>query len=668
MMNDRGQSALDRLEKPPLHLRLGMVGRRDLSKAGAQLDDVALRGMRLCATALWQHGQQVGSFHRPGPWVFAGITALAEGADQRLAKLWLDLDWTGEGVERRLEVVLPFSRAGYAHTMSGDAAAEMRQLCSRATQLLELADRDPSPEFEPKDAAEKRFRDQRYAALADIIVRQADIVLALWDGAPNVDLGGTPHLISRALRDGVPVLWVDIQSTTMRLLLPKDEPIGDVLLEAMTVEPLPADDELAQEALYKALAPALNPLWQSRKNVVDGTHSPQAAPGGHQGKGIVSAELEAFFGKPEIGPGKSRAAAYNLLLWVTGSWIIVKPNEKVRRQWLKHCPSLAVDCDHVRRSLSDIKQQAGNTWWHFPSEAQAAWGHADALATLLGHRYRSDYVAIFLLGAFAVVVGLLGVPLKEWKWLSVALELVILAIAAVLFYSEKRKRVHDRFMHARGMAEAFRPCFMLWPLGLVGRRIRRTASDWPIWAVQAHVSAAGIAPAVLDAKQLAMLASAMRAHIVGSQINYHTQNAARMHLLDHALERLAQWLVGVAVLSAIVYLFAYYTYGKFIVEPFAGWLTVLLAGIPALAGALATIRYHGDFERFASRSTRTVQALRCIEQELARYEQRAVASEPDVADPFGSLRDILLALESVLLEDLRDWDFVYRVRHTPEPA
>ncbi len=667
-MPDHDQAAAILPEKPPLHLRLGLIGRRNLSKAGASLDAAALRAMRLCAGALRQVGGQRGAYHRPGPWHFTAITALAEGADQRLAGLWLQqCDVGADGADdidivQRLEVVLPFAPDGYAGTMSAKAAAAMREFCGKADSLLELADRNPTAELDPTDVAEKRFRDQRYAALADIIVRQADIVLALWDGAPNVDLGGTSHLISRALRDGVPVLWLDIETSALRLLLPREQPIGDVLLAAKQAAPLPKNEAVALAAVIQALAPALDPLWQPQ-----GQGQGSATP--HQaGKADARAELDRFFNRPETGPARSSASPYSLLLWLTGSLVKQASGEAITRQWLGRWPGLRLECDGVRKRFAEMPQKEAWHWWHFPSEAENAWGHADAAATALGHLYRSSYVTIFVLGALAVLVGLFGVPLKEYKAAAVALELLLLLLAGGIFLHQKRCRVHERFMHLRGMAEAFRPAFMLMPLGLAGRRMRRNAADWPVWLMQAHVAAAGLPRARLDAARLREVAEAMRQHVVENQLGYHRQNAARMHLLDHALERLAQSLVALAVLAALAYLAAYSICGKAMVAPFAGWLTLLLAGMPALAGALAAIRYHGDFERFSNRSERTAAALEYLAAELRQYTEAMATEATHPADPFGTLRDILLALEKVLLKDVRDWNFVYRVRHTPEPA
>ena len=91
------------------------------------------------------------------------------------------------------------------------------------------------------------------------------------------------------------------------------------------------------------------------------------------------------------------------------------------------------------------------------------------------------------------------------------------------------------------------------------------------------------------------------------------------------------------------------------------------AGLPAVAAALAGIRYQGDFYRFSERAAETARELQRIDNAL-----KAFACWPEntwnSTDQFAELRDIIIDLEGVLLNDLDDWRFVYRARPTPEPG
>ncbi len=94
------------------------------------------------------------------------------------------------------------------------------------------------------------------------------------------------------------------------------------------------------------------------------------------------------------------------------------------------------------------------------------------------------------------------------------------------------------------------------------------------------------------------------------------------------------------------------------------------AGLPAIAAAVAGLRYQGDFLRFATRSRRTAHDLGAVEAELTKFIERmedAKVCDKDKRQGFAELRDIILSLESVLIADLQDWRYVYAARPNPEP-
>ena len=121
-------------------------------------------------------------------------TGLAEGSDQ-VAAMAMPADW-------QLRALLPMPRQAYESHLevhgTGDPAeaiARLGLLLSRPGTVLV----DP-PSQSPEAG---------YVAIQEGILDQADLLLAIWDGAGGAGVGGTNDSIQKALARGIPVLWID---------------------------------------------------------------------------------------------------------------------------------------------------------------------------------------------------------------------------------------------------------------------------------------------------------------------------------------------------------------------------------------------------------------------------------------------------------------------------
>src|ERR1700690_4146269 len=139
------------------------------------------------------------------------VSGLAEGAD-RIAITAAPADW-------RLEAILPMPRSGYAPEFMGKAAAsdsnaESERLLARAASVTEL------PLLPGIDVRDDAGRALPYQALAAFLVRQIDLLVAVWDGRQAAGPGGTGAVVARAFSEGRPVLWIDPKDaeTPRRLL------------------------------------------------------------------------------------------------------------------------------------------------------------------------------------------------------------------------------------------------------------------------------------------------------------------------------------------------------------------------------------------------------------------------------------------------------------------
>lgn len=127
-------------------------------------------------------------------------SALAEGADRRLAHLALERGFA-------LHAVLPFRRANYRRDfMTSASRAEFEALLARAERVTELPGR-------------RRDEPQAYRDAGLAMLGQADVLFALWDGAPGAGRGGTADIVDEAWRRHLPVLHLGGGATAAPRLL-----------------------------------------------------------------------------------------------------------------------------------------------------------------------------------------------------------------------------------------------------------------------------------------------------------------------------------------------------------------------------------------------------------------------------------------------------------------
>jgi len=121
-----------------------------------------------------------------------GVTSLAVGADQLLARLVLEAGGT-------IHAVLPF--ADIERSFSPADVLAYRELVRQAT--VEVLDTHGTGE----DA---------YLAAGQQVVELSDIVLAVWNGKPAKGKGGTADVVAYAISRGVPLIHIDPVSRTVR--------------------------------------------------------------------------------------------------------------------------------------------------------------------------------------------------------------------------------------------------------------------------------------------------------------------------------------------------------------------------------------------------------------------------------------------------------------------
>jgi len=122
------------------------------------------------------------------------LSSLAEGADRLVAREVLKVPGSF------LEVVLPMKRDDYAEDFkTSQSKAEYEELLARAVHVKQ---------FPAKDT-----RVEDYEQAGQYIVDHCDVLIALWDGRPAADRGGTGEIVQYAREKKRPVFWICADKT-----------------------------------------------------------------------------------------------------------------------------------------------------------------------------------------------------------------------------------------------------------------------------------------------------------------------------------------------------------------------------------------------------------------------------------------------------------------------
>jgi hypothetical protein len=548
---------------------------------------------------------------------FAVVSSLAEGADRIVAEAGLAAGFD-------LEVVLPVSRDEYARDFTTESSlAAYRQLLDRAAAVFEL---DGAPEDRPR----------AYEAAGFVMLANVDVVIAIWDGKEANGIGGTAHIVSRAIADGIPILW--IEPANPKGLKLSWSPAGEVPPANASARPAEAFRDADANTVIGTIEEIICP------------------PAQHQSRLALTRYLEEPERRWNFCPW------YPLLLLIFGG-------RPLRRTDF-----------HLRQSLLDTKEQ----WTKFlaelpPDRAQRpaietillpAFSAADHLAIYYAVVYRSTYVFNFLFAAVAVALALGGIFTHDPTTKShlVLAELATIIAILVTWLRGHRLHWHRRWLEYRRLAECLRHMRILAPIGSEGpvdrpgRSLDIDEQDWVNWYAWSLRRELPLPDRAVDPAYLSALRQAVRSVEIAGQIEYHAGNAARFAKLEPRIHRGEQLFFGMTGALCIVYLvFDWFgglpnvaaEYGDHILGAF----TFLTALFPTLGAALGGIYVQGDFKTVAEQSKRTAQRLAAIDKILA--------DEPLV---FAKFADRIEKTSDVMMSDLLEWQTVFRTRPLSLPA
>jgi hypothetical protein len=604
-------------------------------------------------------------------------TLLADGADQLLAR---------EAFARQWEVVapLPYGRdlncaINAAPATLDDARALLagRDASDRDTQaradvirghykachLFELADDDEEVtaaflamhEAPDKPTNRDNFAadsSERVALAARLVVEQSDLLIAIWDGARTTFVGGTGHTIATALDLGCPVVWIDPAA-------PEDWRIL-YAPESLTCLRCDLAGGARAEELARLVSESLQPM---------APHTPHK----HHGPKPEHPGIEALASSRWQAQSNPLWHAYRRIEALFGEEKISRQLQKLRRTY--ETPD-AIAQGSGKGVLAAAQASPGldpSFVAEIQSSVLARFAWADGISSHLSDTYRGGMIINFFLSSFAIVGGVAYLPIADYelKWGFALFEFTLLSAILFITFFGVKLRWHGRWFETRRVAEYLRHAPLLLALGAArapGRWPRGSETNWPEHYARHVLRDVGLPRVVVTAPYLRHVLENLLAPHVASQRDYHHGKARKLTKVHHSLDRLSERMFQIAVFSVAIYLGLAAADAAGLLQDgalkkAAKIFTFLGVMLPTFGGAIAGIRYFGDFERFAAISEITAARLDAVHTRIA-----LLLKAPDGSMDYGPVAELAHAADDIVVNEIENWQAVFGGKHITVPV
>jgi|GEM_PF-630619 len=654
------------IPRPRLVLSVGIVGHR-----ANKLAEDAIRPVCETLKSIYRQvdsglatvaAASGASIYAPEPPLVRLLTGLADGAD-RLAVEVAPEAW-------RLEAILPMPRADYAEDFGpsvdgSPARAELEQLLGRVSSVTEL------PRLAPEIATPEQ-RAPQYALLGDFLVRQIDVLIAVWDGQAAAGPGGTGAVVQQAIGLGCLVIWINPAETSAPRLLE-----GERAASAPVQHSRPISEAVLTETLKSMLLPSL----AEEEATDDDAGDEDPLPVYFKSKWPGTLHLAIGYSVLRLlGGGRRwkwpvRYASYDELADAWAPFLDGTPRGDA-------APDKGFDA-RMRNVLLP----------------RSVW--ADALAWYYGQLYRSAYVTTFILGGLAVPVGLCYLFFSTSPFVLdikagfATVELAIILIVVLLVQLGGRQKWHRLWLETREMSELLRLGRSLAYVGGLKQLTEGAAggkgggATLPVIYARATFRELGLPNAVLDSEYLRHVLGATLETELHEQQSYHRKNIAELEHIDHALHRLGNacfaatvivtavflgsWLIdlvisgsgdaGAAVEAAAAgehgaaaaenaghagsWAESFHELLEYVIKPIA---SILAAGLPAFGAAFAGIRAQSGFGELVRRSEATLEDLTDVAEQIG-----GLVDDPGKRIALPNAAGVLLDFAHAMAVDLGGW-------------
>lgn len=549
------------------------------------------------------------------------------------------------------EFDLLLARERIADRDLSERATHIRDVAARAL-LFELAEADAVMadahramlQTRADPLSTRRFSDLasgRVAAAGRVMIEQSDALVAIWDGVAQGGIGGTRHTIASAVDAGTPVIWINASKpgTVSVLRSPEDMFVLD------RAEPVNNKD--AMEAVIGSLVTP--PEADQNQHAID-FHTEQWHPS-----------------------SSARFHAYRRVEAVFGGQAVREKFASLRQHYESPEDVASGSCSDLLRASHALP--GGDTEFveQIEKEVMQRYAWADGLSTYLSDAYRGGMTTNFVLSALAIIAGVTYLPLAsvDAKWPFALTEFILLAMIVTITAIGRRKNWHGRWFETRRVAEYFRHAPIMLLLGVArssGRWPRGADTEWPEYYAREVLRELGLPAVKIDHAYLRAVLETLLLRHASSQRIYHEGKAQRLSRVHHGLDGLSELLFKCAILSVASYL-------ALLVAASAGlvpghWphdlskvFTFLGVSLPALGGALAGIRYFGDFERFASISEITAGKLAEVEDRIA-----TLLNAPEGQLAYSQVAALAHNIDDIVVTEIENWQSVFGSKQIAVPV
>lgn len=592
------------------------------------------------------------------------ITCLAHGADLLAAEVAQAGNWP-------VQAPLPFSKSinlamntpdlslsqiadAFGGKLPTDPAAlsnwhRLAQATEYA-QCFELAEQDDalltalSKAIEP-EADEKNRQEldtllaERSHAASMITIEQSDIVIAIWDGLSANALGGTRDTINQALSCEVPVIWINAYNPDhIRLLCDPADLLGDPLVGARQ-----DFDDIVQTITHDARM-----RWSAEDEATtqlsEGTWRSKSARRFHMYR-----RVESVFG----GGGKRFSSL---------------------RQTYEHPQSIAAGSyQPLMQTLRGLPNADTEIVDRIGQYILPRFAFADGVSTYLSDAYRGGMVASFLMSAGAIIAGVAYLPVfgAAFKWPFALVEFFLLISIIAVTVAGTRGNWHRRWFRTRRVAEYLRHAPIMITLGCarpIGRWPKSRDQSWPEDCAKIHILSVGLPEMTVTGDYLQAHLNQVIRPFLDDQSAYHRAKSLRLEKVHHNLDRVSEALFILAVISVGAYLLFELLSVLSVLDPAipaSVSKSFTFAGVvfPTLGAALASIRYFGDFERFAAISDVTAAKL---ERLKVRAANLAAGYKGSVV--YRDYADLAHAMNDIVIEEIESWQSIFGTKKMSIPV
>lgn len=611
-MSKQVNSISEKTETPPrtrLILRVGVTGHRSNNLQKMNLD--ALRHQlsyifgRLKSIVDVSREKSAGAYTGETP-LLRIISPLADGADQIVASEAMKHEF-------ELQCPLPFLQrsSNFEH---------YPEMLKDATAVVEL-----------DGSLEKK--EQAYEAAGRMVLRQCDVLIAVWDKDEARGIGGTAQIVEEARQLWIPTIWINsVEPHEVTLLIPNDD--GDW-------------DSMDLGRLQTFLLPELVPPAEKKEKTNHHDVGPDLR--------------EAYF--TEKIPGFSIAVLWKFfhkLLSHGRVWIPKKQKEE---------PKWSVEINSWSDLSKDARTQLTKVVDRIEAKLRLHYKFADALANHYSNLYYSGFIWNYLMSGFAVLFAFLAFGLKKYSW-SFA-ELFAITSIVLVYISDKKGRWYDRRIDYRLLAELIRQTSFLGTIGRVPplsppqpihSHYGDPSGSWIYWHFQSIVKQLGMVESKFSPDYLRAVGRLIK-HETDQQVAYHERKSSENFKIDHRLHKLAVFMFALAALGCLLHVaepkIASWAYIGSFIHHHEDFIKVALPFMsivsPAFGAAFAGIRSQGEFERVARHSVAMAEYLREKSEELDKIHHLTHLNS-------NVLARIVDDIAEKMIEEMLDWRIVFHKR------